>query len=45
MPGVEMALCPACRLFDHLGAESIQLEKIRVVDSPGVTHLRYRVVK
>jgi len=32
------------RLFDHLG-ESIELEKIRVVDTPDVTHLRYRVVK
>ena len=33
------------RLFDHLGTQSIELEAIRVVDSPGVTHLRYRVVK
>jgi dihydrofolate reductase len=33
------------RLFDHLGAESIELERTRVVDSPGVTHLMFRVVK
>jgi dihydrofolate reductase len=33
------------RLFDHLGAERVQLEVVRVVDAPGVTHLRYRVVK
>ena len=33
------------RLFDHLGTEKIELEALRVVDSPGVTHLRYRVVK
>jgi dihydrofolate reductase len=33
------------RLFDHLGTEQIELEVMRIVDSPGVTHLRYRVVK
>ena len=32
------------RLFDELGKE-IELERMRVVDSPGVTHLKYRVVK
>jgi dihydrofolate reductase len=32
------------RLFDELGRE-IELERMRVVDSPGVTHLKYRVVK
>jgi dihydrofolate reductase len=32
------------RLFDHLG-ESIELEKIKVVDAPDVTHLRFRVVR
>jgi dihydrofolate reductase len=31
------------RLFDHLGAEHIELEPTRVLDAPGVTHLRYRV--
>jgi dihydrofolate reductase len=33
------------RLFDDLDGEQIGLELIRVVDAPGVTHLRYRVVK
>jgi dihydrofolate reductase len=33
------------RLFDHLGTEAIELEPLRVVDAPGVTHLRYRVVQ
>ncbi len=33
------------RLFDHLGLESIGLEILRVVDSPGVTHLRFRVLR
>jgi dihydrofolate reductase len=31
------------RLFDHLGPHHIELELARIVDAPGVTHLRYRV--
>jgi dihydrofolate reductase len=42
---VPVLLGAGVRLFDHLGAESIQLETLRVVDSPGVTHLRFHVVK
>jgi len=33
------------RLFDQLGAGPVQLEGTRVIESPAVTHLRYRVVK
>lgn len=33
------------RLFDHLNIEPTELEIIRVVQAPGVTHLAYRVVK
>jgi dihydrofolate reductase len=33
------------RLFDNLGPEPIELEKIAVVEGAGVTHLQYRVVK
>lgn len=33
------------RLFDDLGSEHLELEQTRVVDSPDVTHLRFRVVK
>ena len=33
------------RLFEHLGAESIELERLRVIEAPGVTHLGYRIVK
>jgi dihydrofolate reductase len=34
------------RLFEnHLGSERHELEKTRVIDSPAVTHLRYRVAK
>ncbi|MEV2237078.1 dihydrofolate reductase family protein [Micromonospora sp. NPDC049891] len=31
------------RLFEHLGDEHIELERLAVVESPHVTHLRYRV--
>ena len=31
------------RLFEGLGREHIELELARVIDAPGVTHLRYRV--
>ena len=31
--------------FDHLGADPIDLEQVRVTPSEGVTHLRYRVVR
>ena len=31
------------RLFEHLGSEHIELERTRVVEAPGVTHLHYRV--
>lgn len=30
-------------LFEHLGAEHIELERIQILDGPGATHLRYRV--
>lgn len=33
------------RLFDHLGASPIQLEHMRTIESPGATHLSFRVVK
>ncbi len=33
------------RLFDHLGSDKVGLEVIKVVSTPSVTHLRYRVVK
>jgi len=33
------------RLFDHLGAEPIELERIQVIEAPGVTHLGFRIVK
>jgi dihydrofolate reductase len=33
------------RLFAEDGTATVELERMRVVDSPGVTHLRFRVVK
>ena len=33
------------RLFDQLGDAQLELEKTRVIDSPAVTHLRFRVVR
>lgn len=32
------------RLFEHLGADGIELEQTRVREGAGVTHLRYRVL-
>jgi dihydrofolate reductase len=33
------------RLFDHLGAEPIELEQTQVFEAPGATYLYYRVVQ
>jgi dihydrofolate reductase len=40
-----LSLGDGVRLFDELGGEPIGLECTRVIESPAVTHLRYRVVK
>ena len=42
---VPLLLGTGIRLFDRLGATPIELERTRVVAAPGVTHLRFRVVK
>jgi len=42
---VPVLLGKGIRLFDHLGTEQIELESTRVIEVPGVTHLRFRVVK
>ena len=42
---VPVILAEGKRLFEHIGAQTIELEPIRVVNSPRVTHLQYRVVK
>ena len=33
------------RLFEHFGDQPIDLEIVRVVDAPHVTHITYRVVR
>jgi len=42
---VPLFLGGGVRLFDSLGDDAPPLELARVVDSPAVTHLRYRVVR
>lgn len=42
---VPLLLGGGVRLFDHLGGKQIQLESTRVIESPSVTHLKFRVVK
>jgi dihydrofolate reductase len=42
---VSVLLGGGVRLFEHLGPTPIQLERIRVVEVPGVTHLRFRVLR
>jgi dihydrofolate reductase len=42
---VPVLLGGGVRLLDNLGGAKVGLELDRVVDSPAVTHLRYRIVK
>jgi dihydrofolate reductase len=42
---VPVLLGEGVRFFDRLGAEQIELERTRVIESPGVAHLRFRVIK
>ena len=46
---VELHVAPillggGARLFDGVGP-GLQLEELRVIEAPGVAHLKYRVVK
>jgi dihydrofolate reductase len=38
-------LSQGIRLFDHMSNQQIELEQTRVIESSGVTHLRFRVIK
>jgi dihydrofolate reductase len=40
---VPLLLGGGVRLFDNLDADHVKLERSRMIDSPAVTHLRYRV--
>jgi dihydrofolate reductase len=42
---VPVLLGAGVRLFDQPGSDNVELATVRVVDAPGVTHLRYRVVR
>jgi RibD C-terminal domain len=39
---VPVLLGDGARLFDNLGGAEIELEQVRAVGAPGVTHLKYR---
>jgi dihydrofolate reductase len=41
---VPLLLGDGARLFDNLGDAKVQLEQVRAVEAPGVSHLKYRVV-
>jgi dihydrofolate reductase len=42
---VPVLLGDGVRLFDQQAAEQVQVEKVRVIDSPEVTHLKFRVAR
>jgi dihydrofolate reductase len=42
---VPVLLGDGVRLFDQLDSEQVELEATRVIESPGITHLKFRVVK
>ena len=43
---VPVFLGDGVRLFEnHVGPDQVRLERMRVIESPAVTHLRYRVVR
>ena len=41
---VPVLLGDGARLFENLGSAEIELEQVRAVEAPGVTHLKYRVM-
>jgi dihydrofolate reductase len=40
---VPVLLGDGARLFDNLGDAEVQLEQVRAVEAPGVTHLKHRI--
>jgi dihydrofolate reductase len=40
---VPVLLGGGARLFDNLGGSNVELEQVRAVEAPGVTHVTYRV--
>lgn len=41
---VPVLLGEGIRLFDHIGTRQVQLEGVGVIEAPGVTHLRFRII-
>jgi dihydrofolate reductase len=41
---VPVVLGDGAGLFDNLGDAEVQLEQVRAVEAPGVTHLKYRAM-
>ena len=42
---VPLLLGAGARLLDHVDANTVKLDPIRTIAGPGVTHLKYRVIK
>jgi dihydrofolate reductase len=42
---VSILLGEGTRLFDHSSSKQIELERTRIMESPGATHLKFRVIK
>ena len=42
---VPVLLGGGARLFDNVRGADVKLEQVRAVEAPGVTHLKYRIVK
>lgn len=42
---VPLLLGDGARIFDNLGDAEVELEQVRAVEAPGVTHLKYRTVR
>jgi dihydrofolate reductase len=40
---VPVLLGGGARLFDNLGGANVELEQVRAVQAPGVTHVTYKV--
>jgi hypothetical protein len=40
---VPVLLGGGARLFDDLAGANVELEQVRAVEAPGVTHLKYKV--
>jgi hypothetical protein len=40
---VKVLLGGGRRLFDHLGADHVELDLVRLLEDRDVTHLRYRI--